>query len=759
MTNSNPKHGRVPFRPYARLISILGDQLITNKWVGVIELVKNCYDADANQVSVRFLNFDVPGETPVIEIEDDGDGMTLDTILNVWMKPATPHKLNQKKSKQHRYTEKGRVMQGDKGVGRFAVYKLGNYVEIFSKTLTTPEVHLLLNFRDYSQDDEFATSVKVPEKFLDQITNEWTLNDPPVRITNEESQGTLIRISDTRNDWRFDELEKLQIAFQRMIPPTIPTFKEKFVRDFDVRLYWNDREFPRSRTSFEEVIEIAPFRFQGEIDGRGILDYRYKHNRDKEKTGRIDLFDETEAANHDIWGFPMFREQFLEFVKTTNQRAVRVKKIDGSTYHRNRFWKIRRRPNTGPARFFFYAFDWRDKHLELKDYERAFIKNNSVYLYRDFTRVYPYGERGVDWLSLSKLRAEDKAGRYFSYNDLLGFIFITQEKNPQLRDAASREGLVSINGAYEDFVALLQASLKVMKDLVDIDKQRDEIRKERLFTTANKKFNESFEKLQKQLIKSDDEETLKKAKAFVVTTNELVDQYKIKVSITEELAGLGMAVEKSSHDIFMLIRRMMENADDIVTRFEKNRMSAPVLRQFFSDLIENLDFLYQELQILQPLFRESRKETKAISVRDTLERIQRYYRREFQYDIAFRVEGAGDIIVQTNLGLMLQVFINLIENAIYWLNKKTGRHRITVKIDQDERQVIVADNGPGIETDLSEIVFLEFYSTKAETGRGLGLYIARELLERINAKISLITLEPRKILSGANFLIQFDETE
>jgi len=108
---------------------------------------------------------------------------------------------------------------------------------------------------------------------------------------------------------------------------------------------------------------------------------------------------------------------------------------------------------------------------------------------------------------------------------------------------------------------------------------------------------------------------------------------------------------------------------------------------------------------------------------------------------------------------MLQVFINLIENALYWLNRKPGRHRITVKIDEEQRQVIVADNGPGIEDDLSEIVFMEFYSTKAETGRGLGLYIARELLERINAQITLITAQPRKVLSGANFLIQFDEVE
>lgn len=68
------KSGETPFQAYARLISVLGDQLISDKWVGVIELVKNSYDADAEKVIVRFLNFDNPSASakPTIEIEDDG---------------------------------------------------------------------------------------------------------------------------------------------------------------------------------------------------------------------------------------------------------------------------------------------------------------------------------------------------------------------------------------------------------------------------------------------------------------------------------------------------------------------------------------------------------------------------------------------------------------------------------------------------------------------------------------------------------------
>ncbi len=748
--------GTAFFKPYARLIGVLGDQLITTKWVGVIELVKNCYDADASRVKVRFLGFDEIGQSPVIEIEDDGDGMTIDTILNVWMKPATPNKLNRKKSEKNRFTDKGRLMQGDKGVGRFAVYKLGNNVEIFTKTQSTKEVHLQLNFREYAQNDEFADEQEVPEVYLDEVPNEWKLNESPVEIKN--GKGTLIRISDLRSNWKYEDLEKLQTAFQRMIPPIIPTFKEIITRDFDIELLWNDILFPNPLMSFEKIIELAPFRFEGSIDKKGNLTYIYAH-KNREEIGELDLFDDAATNNHDVWKLPKFRDQFLEFndPKTTKSQII-LKKPSGEETTRKNQWIIRRKPSVGPCSFFFYAFDWRNK-LELQDYEENFIKDNSVYLYRDYTRVHPYGEKGIDWLLLSKLRAEDRAGRYFSYNDLFGFVFITQENNPELRDAASREGLININGALDDFIALIQASLKVMKDFVDVDKRKDEIRKEKVFTSVNSKFEKAFEELKDELIKIDEENTLKKAQKFFKVTTDLVEQYKVKLSITEELAGLGMAVEKSSHDLFLLIRKMIVNANDIVSKFEKGKMSPTNLKHFFADLVGNLEFLYQELQIFQPLFRESRKITKDINVREAIERVQRYYKRDLQFDINFKVIGSDDLTVRTNLGLMLQVFINLIDNAIYWLKQKnTGKREIVIKIDSTNRQVIVADNGLGINEDLAEIIFLEFYSKKAD-GRGLGLYIVKELLERINSEISLVTTDEFKVLDGANFLIKFDEVK
>jgi signal transduction histidine kinase len=246
-----------------------------------------------------------------------------------------------------------------------------------------------------------------------------------------------------------------------------------------------------------------------------------------------------------------------------------------------------------------------------------------------------------------------------------------------------------------------------------------------------------------------------KAQRFFKAAHELVDQYKDKLSIAQELAGVGMAVEKSSHDIFVLLRNMIQNADDIIKRFDKGKLSGPNLKQFLSDLRDNLDFLYQEVQILQPLFRIARKMTKEVSVRDAIERVERYYQRELRFNISFKIEGDQDITVITNLGLMMQVFINLLDNAVYWLNQeKGGKRAIIVRIDSLNRNVVFADNGSGIKEDVAEIIFSEFYTTKAE-GRGLGLYIVRELLDRIGASISVITTDTLKILPGANFLIQF----
>ncbi|PPU55409.1 ATP-binding protein [Xanthomonas arboricola pv. corylina] len=84
---------KIKFKPYARLLTMLGDQLIKNERVALVELIKNSYDADAGWVKVIFEGFDANFQANAssrIIIEDDGVGMTRDVIENHWANPATP---------------------------------------------------------------------------------------------------------------------------------------------------------------------------------------------------------------------------------------------------------------------------------------------------------------------------------------------------------------------------------------------------------------------------------------------------------------------------------------------------------------------------------------------------------------------------------------------------------------------------------------------------------------------------------------------
>ena len=133
------KKGTLTPRPHARIITMIGNQLIRNEKVALMELLKNSYDADASWVQIRFINFDRKDDElkinkdSIIEIEDNGLGMSFDIIKESWINPASPYKFLLKKKGKER-TKKGRIIQGEKGIGRFAVFKLGSTIEIITRS-------------------------------------------------------------------------------------------------------------------------------------------------------------------------------------------------------------------------------------------------------------------------------------------------------------------------------------------------------------------------------------------------------------------------------------------------------------------------------------------------------------------------------------------------------------------------------------------------------------------------------------------------
>jgi signal transduction histidine kinase len=727
-----------PFEPYARLMNIIGDQLITNKIVGVIEVVKNCYDADAENVQVRFFNVQNRGkdylsekERPYIEIEDDGDGMTLDIIKNVWLRPATPHKLD-KKNKKDNTTNKGRIIQGEKGVGRFAIHKLGEKIEVFTKATSNDEIKLLLDFTEFNPEKINLFNQPDDFKLLSEVKNEWFVQNPPEEI--KKTKGTLIRIFNLREGWKEEDFKQLRVATNKLLPPYDPNSKEfniKIISDFNIDIYNDGAEIPKEGTvTFQDVIEKAHFKMKGEINEQGVLKFEYECALTSRKVKReINLLDEESQRK--------FQYDLYAFIKYLSKTT---------------------KPSCGDFKFSLYSYDLTD-NLSITRIDKEFIRSNFVYVYRDGVRVYPFGEKEMDWLELDKLRSVVKAGRFPSYNDLLGFVYISQAENAILKDATNRQGMMNIDGAYDDFRYLMLAATEILNTESKIDKEKKKVSKNKSYSDSNLLIRKSFDSLKNKLEKINDLETLKTANHFLETLDTHTELMKDRMETVEDLAGLGMAVEKASHDALMLLTKMRGNIKDFKAKAKNKDYKNEELVSLLNELDENLNFIYDEMQVIQPLFKIQRKAIQNVSIYESIEKVEKYFRRELENKISVKLIKDKDVIVKTNNGLILQVLINLLDNAIYWANKKGSKKtEIAFQINTKDNSLIVADNGTGIREDVEPLIFNEFFSLKSD-GRGLGLYIVKEILMRINAEISVIQEDKKKILPGANFLIKFNNEQ
>ena len=162
-----PSSEKLEIRPYARLLTMLGDQLIKNERIALMELIKNSYDADASWVKVSFENFgdnyEVQDHSKII-IEDNGCGMNEDVIRQHWLNPATPEKKNRKRTATK---GKGRIMQGEKGIGRFAMFKLGKKILVTSRGSEGKTCTVAYDFSMF--DDDFRKSNEDGNLYLSDL--------------------------------------------------------------------------------------------------------------------------------------------------------------------------------------------------------------------------------------------------------------------------------------------------------------------------------------------------------------------------------------------------------------------------------------------------------------------------------------------------------------------------------------------------------------------------------------------------------------
>lgn len=740
-------------RPYARLLTMLGEQLIKNEQIALAELIKNSYDADADWVRVRFVDFGYDEKkneifkTPDsrIIVEDNGCGMNLKVIEDSWMNPATPNKKTRDNEEIKTSQKKHRIIQGEKGIGRFAILKLGRDIKITTRP-EDEEIEYIIDYKLSQYDDDFLTEDgKDKRLFIDDISipvSEQTpslLLDRTVIVNNTvfekgNNHGTIIEISNLKGEWSYDKIKKVNTESQKLESIFEKIFSEKKKENsFEIGFECNGERLLYSDETIKELSSL--------LENSAVL--RITNGSYSEKKGLFtykinNVPYALSLKDSQISGLTVFKDRFTE------------KNLFGETEIRS--------TTCGDFKFNFFVFDFAaDKeseyYLDKKDKET--IKEHRIYLYRDHIRVAPYGDSDNDWLEIDKKRGVGRAGDYLSNDQVVGFVDISKQGNRRLKDKTNREGLIEEGNATRDFIVLLHSFLLFIRQHAyrqyqERVKQQKEQQIDKLRVVDNK-----FTQLRDSI-----GENTKALAAY----NNLYKSYQIekkfyqnRLDNTEDLAAVGLSVETASHDMSMMLTKGVDAIDILIKDIDGGVLTDEQIENELHSIRGMFSFVKDQMRDIQLMFKSSKQRRRLIRFEYLLEKVEKIYKRTLNREqIDFTVNKIGSpVIVKCTDAVLLQLLINLFDNAIFWLGTPDiVEKKITITLDGEKQQVIFSDNGPGVREDDKPFIFEAFYSGK-EDGRGLGLYIARQLLQRIGYSISLAEIPSEKILSGANFVINF----
>ncbi len=684
----NDKETPVRFKPRARLLLQLGDQLIKNESIALVELVKNSYDADANIVNIYMENVDEP-KKGIIIIEDDGYGMSAFIVENVWLEPGSDFKTQKIKSLEvsPKYE---RLPIGEKGIGRFGVHKLGNVIEMTTKSADSKEVFVRIDWTDF---DNYKYLEDVPITIIERTT--------PL-LFKDGKTGTNISISDLRKKWERGIAREVKRSITALASPF--DVNDSFKPSFDI---FDKPGWFQGLLKWEEVKEYSLFYFKVTLSGNSIAEFEYNFTPWQSMT---------KLSYREILTDDSLIETFKTLKYSLGDHEGEV--IDLRKY------KI------GTVVFEGYIFDQDSFVLKMGVSDKVGFKkylktNGGVKVFRDKLRVYDYGEPENDWLELDYRRFQQPAKR-ISNNILLSAISIDRKDSADLIEKTNREGFVE-NDAYEAFRQAILHSINIVETLRYQDKLK---LREKYGPTPKSSPVMSTLGEAKRYVEEKVKETEVKTQ-IIKYFNKIEIDYK---TISENLlkaAGAGLSMSVIVHEVEKIIYEVEK-----VLKSEKASERALNLIKHLSSLIDG----YAEI-----IRKSSQSQENLILIID-----QALFNTEFRLN-AHNVEiikdyknfkGYSKIKVAKNL--LIGTIINLVDNSMYWLDQKGFKaieskekfcKKIFVGIEEEEKylNLIIADNGTGFLIPTDDIT--EPFVSAKPGGMGLGLNIASEIMEAHKGKI------------------------
>ncbi len=697
--NELPSSGHATMRPRARLISLIGDELISDEPVAVVELVKNAYDADATKVKVSFEG-DNPLDPDTLIIEDNGHGMDLPVVLSGWFEPGTIHK------KAGQRTPNGRPYQGAKGIGRFAAARLSDSLYMETKRKGKMDgVTVLLDWGLFSDDS-----------YLDEVSIVYEVETLP-----QLKHGTILRLDNlrSRRSWTEKDFEELHNRLSRLISPFQNSSGQAEVSDFEIELDLPGYPTLTGKVEPHEITTKPKYKLSGRVSAEGIF------------TGRLEI----DGKLH---------KKFSEEALGSKGETV----ICGSFGVEIRAWD-RDLPGLTP-----YMLEY---NLGAQSIRGILNNYSGVSIYRDGFRVHPYGEKGLDWLSLDTRSRQNPTLR-LANNQIIAALQISRDNNPGLPDRANREGLVH----NDQYAALKEWFIRI---LAHLEAERYEVRPRE--EPKPEELSSLFEPFDMALVVKETKDQLGVKHPVTKLVTQKEGEIREGVKRLQEhysrvllAAGLGQLIDRVVHEIgapLAHVNRAVNGLEkDLKDMLGAHR--ANQLNDRFINIRSYLERIHAHRDWLLPRAAGKRGRTESFVVQDEIQgNLDLFSSLIAKQGIEVERKWPKDPLVvhmsRSNLG---QIVANLLDNSIYWLTHHHGDGKggkIQIRLSQLKHgfRILLSDDGSGVPPEDRVRIFDPEFSRKPH-GMGLGLFIARQVMDMYG----MLRYRDDGPLSGACFEATFE---
>jgi hypothetical protein len=710
----------VRFSVDAGVIDRLGTELVARQETAVSELVKNAYDADAKKVTLKFENSDVIGGT--LFIEDDGLGMTRDQLINGFMRISSTDKLRNPLSEKF-----GRKRAGQKGIGRFAVQRLGEKLTITTQTVNDDfALVLTIDWNQYLGDTD-----------LINITNKI------ITVDKRKNEGTTLKIENLRDRWSQAAIKRIYKYVSAIIQP-FPLSEEK--KDYDlIENKINTIVDPGFKTVFKKingensitiadestmVYDYALAEIQGWVDDNGLGIFSVKS-----KKLSIDEVGEIGSDPDDMT------------VPFSKLRKVRFK-----------------------AFYYIYNVDLIPKMHETSIKKLSKIAGG-IRLYRNGFRVLPYGESKDDWLKLDASANQRSFLPVHSNANFFGFVELT-DTDKVFNETSSREGLMENEALIQlqNFVyrTLMTAVLKIaeVRNIKIVSGQKKEGKLYEKIEVRIKDIAHTLEALDLELekeegnvqIKRKRKKTIQKIKKDLEEISELQREETSKMlkekSMLRVLSSVGITIGQFIHEV----RDYLINMESDVQFLLEKLGSDSIFLERIMILEKNITTFqsytsYFDNVISQNVIRE----LKPIEIQNTAEKFWNSIHNDAEKsDISFEVPVRHGFYLYTlpmHPSEWSSILFNFYTNAKKAIKRTKKAGEVKIECGADDKYIYLefSDTGDGISEENEEKIFDEFFTTTSPnsleeidasnevTGTGLGLKIVKDIVSSYRGNIQVVS--------------------